>query len=166
MENRLCCNLFPSYHIAAAFCACSNSTIVVSCKKYCNGHSVRIKMGAKLNSHRILILWEISLVKRALCRHRLFHSSLAHSPTSCLPHVTMISTLYVSTKNAGVHFEVAGGGGGGCFLVWYPNGFVFFFYNFGIRIGHACRFWKWYTTYIMTTYFFRKIRKTGKFLFF
>ena len=60
MESRLCCNLFPSYHIGAAFCTGSINTTVVSCEKYCDDHSVGISVGADSGFHRVWILWGMS----------------------------------------------------------------------------------------------------------
>ena len=137
-------------------------------------------MRAKLNSHRIWIPWEISLVKRALCRHRLFHSPLAQPyqlPASCRPKMPgstlklqypfeWIFKVFSIQKGQNTwtpfidRYLVNGsifllwniqmchyfdstkkisdlGGGGSLFYSLVSQWVRFFFYNFGIRIGHV-----------------------------
>ena len=79
MENRSSCNLFPGYHITAAFCTCYNSTTVVFCKKNCGDNSIKISARAKLNFHQIWILWEKSLVKWATEGYQNFLTWSSHS---------------------------------------------------------------------------------------
>ena len=67
METSPCHNSVAGHQIATNFCTCHDSTAVVPCTKFCSDHCIRIEVSVKRNFHRIWIVMENPLVKRAPC---------------------------------------------------------------------------------------------------
>ena len=65
MEISINCNSVAADHIATKFCTFHDSTVVVSCAKYCSDHIIKIWMRTKLTFRHIWILIEKLLVKWA-----------------------------------------------------------------------------------------------------
>ena len=108
MENRLCCNQYPDYHITAAFCRNSGNITAVPFKNS-GGYSVRMRARRQLIVHRIWI--RLKNVKRNGPRERhviiLLPESLVLGRTRSSPTLvlTMEGRSLFSTGNDSIYLD-------------------------------------------------------------